>query len=60
MSIGCGGPIALPAHSPDLTPVDSEEDLLAQVMAVADVGLSGIGDRVYVNILHRYHQCFYF
>ena len=35
------------------TPVDSEEDLLAPVMAAADVGLQGIGDRVYENIVRR-------
>ena len=28
------------------TNVESEEDLLAQIMAVADVGLPGIGDTV--------------
>ena len=37
------------------TPVDAEEDLLAQVMAVAGVGLHGIG--VYENMVHRYCVC---
>ncbi|KAJ8882818.1 hypothetical protein PR048_014632 [Dryococelus australis] len=32
------------------TPVESEEDLLAQIMAAADLGLPGIGDRVYQNM----------
>ena len=32
------------------TPMDSEEDLLTRVMSTADVGLSGIGDRVYKNM----------
>ena len=32
--------------------VESKEDLLARVMAVADVGLPGIGDRVYVGTLY--------
>ena len=35
------------------TLVDSEEDLLVQVMAVVYVGLQGIGDRVYENVVHR-------
>ena len=39
------------------TPVDSEEDLLEQVMAEANVGLQGIGDHVYENMEHRYHVC---
>ena len=34
--------------------VDSEEDVLARVMAPADVGLQGIGDRVHENIVLRY------
>ena len=32
-------------------PVDSMEDLLARVMVAADVGLQGIGDRVYENMV---------
>ncbi|KAJ8866309.1 hypothetical protein PR048_032152 [Dryococelus australis] len=71
--IGRGGPIAWPARSPDLTPLDhfwghmkgliyktpveSEEDLLAQIMAVADLGLPGICDCVYQNMVHRYRVC---
>ena len=35
------------------TPVDSEEDLIAQVMAAADIGLPGICDRVYQNMVRR-------
>ena len=35
------------------TPVDSEEDLLAWVMAAVDVGLTEIGDRVYENMVRR-------
>ena len=38
-----------------LLSVDSEEDLLAQVMAAMDVGLQGIGDCVYENMVRRYH-----
>ena len=37
--------------------VESEEDLLAQVMAAADVGLPGIGDRVYQNMVRTYCVC---
>ena len=33
-------------------PVDSEEDLLVRVMAAVDVGLQGIGDRVYVGTVY--------
>ena len=33
------------------TPVESEEDLLGRVMAAADVGLPGIGDRMYQNMV---------
>ncbi|KAJ8868715.1 hypothetical protein PR048_030254 [Dryococelus australis] len=71
-SRGC--PIAWPARSPDLTPleyflwghmkgliyqtsVESEEELLAWVMAVADLGRPGIGDRVYQNMVRRYRVC---
>ena len=39
------------------TPVDSEEDLLARVMAAANVGLPGIGDRVDKNTVCRYCAC---
>ena len=39
------------------TPVDSEEDLLARIMAAADVGLPDIGDHVYQNMLRRYRVC---
>ena len=39
------------------TPVDSEEDLLARVMAAADVGLPSIGDRVYENMVRWYRVC---
>ena len=35
----------------------SEEDLLAQVMAATDVGWPRIGDRVYLNMVWRYHIC---
>ena len=64
--IGHGGPIAWPAHSPDRTLQDyflwgpheefglREEDLLAWVKAVADVGLQGIGDHVNENMVCRY------
>ncbi|KAJ8866390.1 hypothetical protein PR048_032233 [Dryococelus australis] len=72
--IGRGGPIAWPARSPDLTPLDyflwnhmngvvyetpveSEEDLLARIMAAEELGLPGIGDRVYRNMVRRYHVC---
>ena len=72
--IGSDGPIAWPAPSLDLTPlehflwghmksfvyktpVDSEEDLLARVMAAADIGKKGIGDRVYENMVRRYRVC---
>ena len=34
--------------------VKSEEDLLSQVMAAADVGIPGIGDRLYQNMVRRY------
>ena len=34
------------------TPVESEENLLARVMAAADVG-----DRVYYNMIFRYRAC---
>ncbi|KAJ8876752.1 hypothetical protein PR048_021199 [Dryococelus australis] len=39
------------------TPVESEEDLLAWIMAAEDLGLPGIGDRVYQNIVRRYRDC---
>ena len=37
--------------------MESEEDLLAQVIAAAEVGLPGICDRVYQNMVCRYHVC---
>ena len=37
--------------------MESEEDLLERVMASADVGLPGIGDRVYQNVVPRYCVC---
>ena len=72
--IGRGGPIAWPACSPDLTPldyflwghmmslvyeipVDSEEDLLVRVMAATDVGLQGIGDILYENMIRMHRVC---
>ena len=72
--IGHGGPIAWPAHSPNLTllgyylcshmksliyktSVASEEDLLAQSMAVTDVGALRIGNHVYQNMVQRYCIC---
>ena len=36
------------------TPVDSEKNLLARVMAAADVGLQDTGDRVNENMVCRY------
>ena len=39
------------------TSVESEEDLLTRVMAAVDIGLPGIGDRVYQNIVYTYHVC---
>ncbi|KAJ8870549.1 hypothetical protein PR048_029572 [Dryococelus australis] len=33
------------------TPVDSEKDLLARIMVAANLGLPGIGDRVYQNMV---------
>ena len=45
---------------PPLIPQESrksEEDQLAQVMAVADVGLPCIGDPVYQIMVHRYRVC---
>ena len=39
------------------TLVDSEEDLLVWVMAAADIGLQGLGDHVYENMVHRYRVC---
>ncbi|KAJ8885964.1 hypothetical protein PR048_012170 [Dryococelus australis] len=39
------------------TPVESEEDLLARIMAAADLGLPGIGDRVYQKMVLRYRVC---
>ena len=38
-------------------PVESEEDLLARVMAAADVGGPEIDDRVYHNMIRRYRIC---
>ena len=38
-------------------PVESEEELPAQVVAAADVGLQDIGDRVYHNMVCRYCLC---
>ena len=40
-----------------VTPVDSEEDLVAWVLAAVDVGPQSIGDRVYENMVCRYHVC---
>ena len=37
--------------------MESEEDPLALVTASADVGLPGIGDRVYQNMVSRYRVC---
>ena len=37
--------------------MDSEEDLLARVMAATDDGLQGIGDRAYENMVCRYRVC---
>ena len=37
--------------------MESEEYLLARVMAAPNVELPGIGDRVYHNIARRYHVC---
>ena len=37
--------------------VESEEDLLARVMAAENVTLPGIGDRVYKNMVRRYREC---
>ncbi|KAJ4429528.1 hypothetical protein ANN_21697 [Periplaneta americana] len=34
-----------------------EEDLLVQIMAIADIGLPDIGDRVYRNMVRRYRVC---
>ena len=34
--------------------MDLEEDLLARVMAAEDVGLLGIGNHVYGNMVRRY------
>ena len=39
------------------TPVESEEDRLARVMAAVDVGLTAIGDHVYQNTVRRYRVC---
>ena len=39
------------------TLVNSEVDLLAKVIAAADVGLQGIDDRMYANMVCRYHVC---
>ena len=40
------------------TPVEPDEDMLAQVMTAAEVRLSGIGNRVHKNSLRRYRVCF--
>ncbi|KAJ8866211.1 hypothetical protein PR048_032054 [Dryococelus australis] len=40
-----------------ITPVESEEGLLARIMAAADLGRPRIGDRVYQNMVHRYRVC---
>ncbi|KAJ8878129.1 hypothetical protein PR048_022596 [Dryococelus australis] len=39
------------------TSVESEEELLARVMAAVDLGRPGIGDRVYQNMARRYCVC---
>ena len=36
------------------TLLETEEDLLERVMAAANVGVPGIGDRVYQNTAQRY------
>ena len=71
--IGCGGSIAWPAHSPDLTPldyflwghikslvyetpVDSEEELLARVMAAMHVGLKGIKNTINIHSFINYRS----
>ena len=46
-----GIPLLLPL------PVQSEEDLQAWVMAAADIGQPGFGDRVYQNMVCSYHVC---
>ncbi|KAJ8897575.1 hypothetical protein PR048_002924 [Dryococelus australis] len=38
-------------------PAESEEDLLARIMAAAYLGLPGIGDRVYQNMVRGYRVC---
>ncbi|KAJ8886450.1 hypothetical protein PR048_012661 [Dryococelus australis] len=66
-------PIACSARSPDLTLLDyflwghmkdviyktpvKSEDLLARIMAAADIGLPGIGDCVCQNMVHRFRVC---
>ena len=37
--------------------MESEEDLLARVIAAAYVGLPGIGYSVYQNMVRRYRVC---
>ena len=39
------------------TPVESEEDLLARIMTAAHVGLPGIGDRAFQDMVRRYRVC---
>ena len=39
------------------TPMDSGEDLLVWITAVTNVGLQGICDRVYQNMVLRHHVC---
>ncbi|KAJ8872168.1 hypothetical protein PR048_025770 [Dryococelus australis] len=71
LPLGRGGPIAWPARSPGLTPLDyflwghmkgvvyqtSVEVLLAWIRSATDLGLPGIGDRVYQNMVRRYRVC---
>ena len=39
------------------TPVDSGEDLVARIMAAADVRVQDIYDHVYENVVRRYRVC---
>ena len=39
------------------TPLESEEDLLARIMAASDDGVRSIGDHVYQNKVRSYTVC---